>query len=76
MVLPVLQVIGTPATHKYVCGQVDDAAFTEVIDPLKNHHLQLCYICKEVNKVDVGVAYQTQQTMFLISLLTSILCQM
>ncbi|HMX98072.1 MAG TPA: T9SS type A sorting domain-containing protein [Bacteroidia bacterium] len=49
--------VGTPATHKYVCGQVDDAAFTEVIDPLRITPLTTVTSVKEVNKVDVGVAY-------------------
>ena len=49
--------VGTPATHKYVCGQVDDAAFTEVIDPLRITPLTTVTAVKEINKVDVGVAY-------------------
>ncbi|HRB26616.1 MAG TPA: T9SS type A sorting domain-containing protein, partial [Bacteroidia bacterium] len=49
--------VGTPVTHKYVCGQVDDASFTEVIDPLRITPLTTVTAVKEINKVDVGVAY-------------------
>jgi hypothetical protein len=49
--------VGTPATHKYVCGQVDDAAFTEAIDPTRVTPLSTVTSVKNINKVDVGVAY-------------------
>ncbi|HNR48988.1 MAG TPA: T9SS type A sorting domain-containing protein [Bacteroidia bacterium] len=49
---------GTPATHHYVCGQVDDAAFTEPIDPLTITPLST--VTTGINNFEnavVGVAY-------------------
>ncbi|MBS1765385.1 MAG: T9SS type A sorting domain-containing protein [Bacteroidetes bacterium] len=48
---------GTPATHHYVCGQVDDAAFTEAIDPLNVTLLTTVTGINNKNNAVVGAAY-------------------
>src|SRR5690606_22297479 len=49
--------VGTPCIHHYVCGQVDDAAFTEAVDPGNIVQLTTVTAVKNIDRVDVGVAY-------------------
>jgi hypothetical protein len=49
--------VGTPCIHNYVCGQVDDAAFTEAIDPTLEVQLTTVTAVKNIDKAVIGVAY-------------------